>query len=72
MNELYCKTIATQKLKNKSKNPLEIKVFLEDHWKYILNSFTAKIGDSIEVKSKLIKKTKAEEKYTDSISSGRR
>ena len=70
VNELYCKTKVTQKLKNESKKPLEIKVFLDAHMKYILTSFTAKIGDSIEVKSKLIKKTKAEEKYTDSISSG--
>ena len=67
VNELYCKTKVTQKLKNPSDNPLEIKIFLDAHWKYILTSFTAKMVDSIEVKSKLIKKTKAEEKYTDSI-----
>ena len=36
----------------------------------IFSSFSAKIGDSIKVKSKIIKKSKAEEKYTDSISSG--
>ena len=36
----------------------------------IFSSFSAKIGDSIEVKSKIIKKSKAEKKYTDSISSG--
>ena len=70
VNELYCKTIVTQKLLNKFDNPLELQIFLNNSNKYILTSFTAKIGDSIEVRSKLIKETKAEEKYTDSISSG--
>ena len=70
VNELYCKTIVTQKLLNKFDNPLELQIFLNNSNKYIFTSFTAKIGDSIEVRSKLIKETKAEEKYTDSISSG--
>lgn len=36
----------------------------------IFNSFTAQIGDSIKVKSKIIKKEKAKEKYTDAIAEG--
>ena len=36
----------------------------------IFSSFYAQIGDSTKVKSKVIKTEKAEEKYSDSISSG--
>ncbi len=36
----------------------------------IFSSFNCKIGDSIIVKSKVIKKEKSEEKYEDAISSG--
>ena len=70
VNEVYIKTLVTQKLKNESENPIELKIYIYKIRNRIFSSFSAKIGDSIEVKSKVIKKSKAEEKYTDSISSG--
>ena len=70
VNELFIKTILTQKLKNESENPIELQIFVNKNKNSIFSSFTAKIGEAIEVKSKVIKKSKAEEKYTDSISSG--
>ena len=70
VNELYSKTYVTQKIKNDTKNPLELKIYVYKKANCIFSSFSAKIGDSITVKSKIIKKEKAEEKYTDSISSG--
>jgi len=70
INEIYGKTIITQKIKNESKFPKELMIYVYKNNKNIFSSFTAKIGDSIEVKSKIIKTEKAEEKYTDSISSG--
>ena len=70
VNELYIKTLVTQKLKNETENPIELKIYVDKIENMIFSSFSAKIGDSIEVKSKVIKKSKAEEKYTDSISSG--
>ena len=60
----------TQKFINKNKEPIELKIYLDKNPKLVFLSFNAKIGDSIMVKSKLIKKEKAEVKYTDSISSG--
>ena len=71
VNELYSKTLVTQKIKNNSENPIELKIYV--YYKKencIFSSFSAKIGDSVTVKSKIIKKEKAEEKYSDSISSG--
>ena len=70
VNEVYIKTLVTQKLKNESENPIELRIYIYKIKSIIFSSFSAKIGDSIEVKSKVIKKSKAEEKYTDSISSG--
>ena len=70
VNELFIKTILTQKLKNESENPIELQIFVNKNKNSIFSSFTAKIGEAIEVKSKVIKKSRAEEKYTDSISSG--
>ena len=70
VNELFIKTILTQKLKNESENPIELQIFVNKNKNSVFSSFTAKIGEEIEVKSKVIKKSKAEEKYTDSISSG--
>ena len=70
VNELYVKNLVTQKLKNETENPIELKIYVDKIENMIFSSFSAKIGDSIEVKSKVIKKSKAEEKYTDSISSG--
>ena len=70
VNELFTKTNVTQKFKNDSNDPLELKIHIFKNYNLIFSSFQAKIGDSITVKSKVIKKEKAEIKYTDSISSG--
>ena len=70
VNEIFIKTTVTQKLKNDTENPLELKIYIDKKPDLIFSSFTAKIGDSILVKSKVIKKSKAEEKYSDSIASG--
>ena len=70
VNELFAKTIVVQKFKNQSESPIELKIYVYKNDNLIFSSFTSKIGDSITVKSKVIKKEKAEIKYTDSISSG--
>ena len=70
VNELYAKSLVTQKFSNTTENPLELKIYLNKSDKLLFSSFTCKIGDSIEVKSKVIKKEKAEIKYTDSIAKG--
>ena len=71
INELYSKTKVTQRLKNETENPLELQIYVNKNINCIFSSFSAKIGDSIEVKSKVIQKSKAEEKYSDSIASGK-
>ena len=70
VNEIYVKTFVTQKIENDSENPIELKIYVYKKENCIFSSFSAKIGDSVTVKSKVIKKEKAEEKYSDSISSG--
>jgi hypothetical protein len=70
VNELFIKTSVTQKIENNSENPIELKIYVYKNESCIFSSFSAKIGDSILVKSKVIKKEKAKEKYTDAISSG--
>ena len=70
VNELYAKATVTQKIKNESEYPLELKIYVYKKKDCLFSSFKAKIGDSIAVKSKVIKKEKAEIKYTDSISEG--
>ena len=70
INELYAKIKINQKFLNLSKNPLELKIYINKRKNVIFTSFKAEIGDSIKVKSKVIKKEKAEEKYSDAISSG--
>ena len=70
VNELYIKAIVTQKIKNESEHPLELKIYVYKKKDCLFSSFKAKIGDSITVKSKVIKKENAEIKYTDSISQG--
>ena len=69
INELYAKSIATQKVVNNSDKLLELKIYIYKHPNFIFSSFSIKIGDSIIVKSKVIKKEKIEEKYTDNITS---
>ena len=68
INEFYVKTIITQKIRNETENPLEIQIHFDQKEKSLFTSFSAKIGDLIQVKSKIIKLKKAEEKYTDNIS----
>ena len=70
VNELYAKTIVTQKIKNEFDQSLELKIYVYKKVNCLFSSFNAKIGDSITVKSKVIRKEKAEIKYTDSISEG--
>ena len=70
VNEIFAKTIVVQKFKNQSESPIELKIYVYKNDNLIFSSFTSKIGDSVTVKSKVIKKEKAEIKYTDSISSG--
>ena len=70
VNELFAKTKVTQKFSNPSENPLELRIFVYKKEGLIFSSFNCQIGDSIKVKSKVIKKEKAEQKYTDSIASG--
>ena len=71
VNEAFATTTVTQKVLNNSDNPIELEAYI---YKYldniIFSSFNAQIGDSTKVKSKVIKKEKAEEKYSDAISSG--
>ena len=70
INELFAKTKVIQKFTNTSKDPLELKIYVFKKKDLLFSSFSAKIGDSITVKSKVIKKEKAEEKYNDSIAKG--
>ena len=70
INEIFSKTKITQIFINSSIFPIELNIYLYKDKSLILSNFTAKIGNSITVKSKIIKKEKAEEKYTDIISSG--
>ena len=70
VNELFSTTKITQKFKNPESNPLELRIFIYKKRDIIFSSFSAQIGDSIKVKSKVIKKTKAEEKFGDAMASG--
>ena len=70
INECFAKTIVTQKFTNSSNTPLELQIYMLKQKRVIFSSFNCKIGDSIIVKSKVIKKEKSEEKYEDAISSG--
>ena len=70
VNELFSKTLVTQRFKNENETNLELRFFINKKKDIIFSSFSAKIGDSITVKSKVIKKEKAIEKYNDSIASG--
>ena len=70
VNELFAKTTVTQKFTNSTDNPLELKIYVYKKEGLIFSEFFCQIGYSIKVKSKVIKKEKAEQKYTDSIASG--
>ena len=70
VNEFFIKTKVTQKFSNTTENPLELKIYVFKAEGILFSSFNCQIGDSIKVKSKVIKKEKAEIKYVDSITSG--
>ena len=70
INGLFSKTNITQIFSNPTDNPLELKIYIQKKPELIFSSFDCQIGDSIKVKSKIIKEEKAQEKYVDSISSG--
>ena len=71
INELFAKTKVIQKFTNPlTDNPLELKIYVLKKEGLLFSSFSSKIGDSITVKSKVVKKEKAEEKYSDTISKG--
>ena len=70
VNEIFVSTSVTQKILNDTDNPIEVEVLIKKNLDNIIfSSFYAQIGDSIKVKSKVIKKEKAKEKYNDNISS---
>ena len=70
VNEVFAKTIVTQKFSNPEDNPLELKIYVYKKNNLIFSQFSCQIGNSVKVKSKVIKKEKAETKYTDSLASG--
>ena len=70
VNEFFCKSMVTQKFINPLENPLELQIFILQKKDMIFSSFNCKIGNSLNVKSKVIKIEKAEQKYTDAIASG--
>ena len=69
VNGLYSNTLVIQKIINELEIPIELKIYVKKNTKCIFSSFSAQIGDSIKVKSKVIQKEKAKIKYIDSISS---
>jgi len=70
INEIFAKTKVTQKVYNNSNSPYELEFSIHKYFNILFSSFYAKVGNSLEARSKVIKTEKAEEKYTDSISSG--
>ena len=71
VNEVFAKSLVTQKILNNSDKPIELEVHIDRYSdKNIFSSFGAQIGDLKKIKSKVIKEEKAEVKYTDSVASG--
>ena len=70
VNEIFVKSIVTQNFINPEDKPLELKIGLIKDPNILFNSFQAKIGDSITVKSRVMNKEKTLIKYTDTIASG--
>ena len=70
VNEIFVKSIVTQNFINPEENPIDLKIGIKKDPYILFNSFQAKIGDSITVKSKVMNKEKTLVKYTDTISSG--
>ena len=63
VNELFYKSKVTQTFNNPLEDPLELKILVFKKDNIIFSSFECQIGDSIKVKSKIIKEEKAKEKY---------
>ena len=71
LNEIYMKSKVKQEFQNTLPNPIELKISIPNNNKDIIfSSFTAKIGNSKIIKSKVIKDEKASEKYNQTISEG--
>ena len=71
INEIFSSTKVTQKIFNSTEDPIELEISIKKYLNNIIfSSFYAQVGKNTIVKSKVIKEEKAEEKYTDSISSG--
>ena len=66
LSELYAKTEVKQFYENKTNHPLELKVNIPLTKEIIVSSFEAKIDDKI-IKSKIMEREKAKEKYNDVI-----
>jgi hypothetical protein len=71
INGLFCKTKVLQIFSNPTNNPLELKIYILKKKNILFSSFNCQIGDSIKVKSKVIKEEKAKEKYDDALASGK-
>ena len=69
INECFTKSTVTQTFTNTSESPIELKITLFKNVQFLFDSFEASL-DGKKVKSKVIERTKAEQKYTDAISSG--
>ena len=48
VNELYAKTKVTQKIRNETENPLELRIYFEEDKKSLFTSFSAELGDLIK------------------------
>ena len=70
VNAVYCKTKVIRKFYDSLDDPLELKIYIFKKENIIFSSFNCQIGDSIKIKSKVIKEEKAKAKYVDSIASG--
>ena len=61
INEIFVKTRVTQKIYNNTNNPYELEISINKYFDDIIfSSFYAKIGDSLEARSKIIKTEKRE------------
>ena len=69
VNEAYASTEVRQYFTNPLSNPIELSISFPIKQEIQLNKFAVTIGNKIVI-SKVLPKEKAEEKYTDSISSG--
>ena len=67
--EIYSKVEVTLHYINKTDNPIELIIEIPMRSELIFDSFIAKIKDEI-IKSKIVEKEKAEEKYNDAMAKG--